>query len=489
MKRRIDWAESNVLVFVLILFPLLNGSFLSAEKADELLKIIRERPILFNQDFEIQYQEFKDTIKENLNFVEPFSINLSCSFSGNQVSPSVSEKNGEIKDQFKIDWHGEIKKEQYPYEFRFSTSSSLQLQNGKLKENMTDFKINYDFYVFPFLECYLFVQKFSDSYMSIQQRYVLGTGFLVEWEPFLTKKWKDHCDEIKRANEKLLTQVKVAESSFVNREKLKCLIENIICILDRIENDDRQKLRDFLLAHEIGRHEMAEFTDKESIIRELNGILHVLLQCRMERFAKEEIKKLIVEYLGNLKCINEVRSSCQTKVVNADNIFHDIRKKYAPIQLNLAFSVFSEIEKAEMTRLQNESESITFSFAPTQQFCWTIRPTIVLRPAEKVSCTGLFYYRFPLSKKWKVEYELFNQKNVVLTDYRKDFYIRIDYGLGEQVEWAKKITIQLIYEYHFDNAPPCLSIPDQEKLILYGANDFFAEKKHHVYSVGFQFCL
>lgn len=83
----------------------------------------------------------------------------------------------------------------YPNEFRFQASSKVQSQDKKMNENVTNLLVNYDHYILPWLEIYGFAQRFSDTYMSIQQRYDIGTGFKLECNLPASRQAKDKISE------------------------------------------------------------------------------------------------------------------------------------------------------------------------------------------------------------------------------------------------------------------------------------------------------
>jgi hypothetical protein len=72
----------------------------------------------------------------------------------------------------------------YPREFRFTTKSSFRFANDDLEDRVTAMLLNYDYYLRPKTEIYSFIERFSDSYLSIEERFEIGIGVKFEF-PFM----------------------------------------------------------------------------------------------------------------------------------------------------------------------------------------------------------------------------------------------------------------------------------------------------------------
>jgi hypothetical protein len=64
----------------------------------------------------------------------------------------------------------------YPSELTVDTFLSLQLANGQVQEDVTSLKISYDYHTTKELQYFGFVERFSDNFLSISQRYEVGFG-------------------------------------------------------------------------------------------------------------------------------------------------------------------------------------------------------------------------------------------------------------------------------------------------------------------------
>jgi hypothetical protein len=75
-----------------------------------------------------------------------------------------------------------FKKGEYPRQFRFNINTRVLYQEGNLEENVTSYLLNYDYYMRPKFEVYGFVERFTDTYLSIDHRFEIGFGIKREWQ-------------------------------------------------------------------------------------------------------------------------------------------------------------------------------------------------------------------------------------------------------------------------------------------------------------------
>ncbi len=66
----------------------------------------------------------------------------------------------------------------FPSEITVDSFLGLQLANGQVQEDVTSLKISYDYHTTSQLEYFAFAERFSDNFLSIQQRYEVGFGAL-----------------------------------------------------------------------------------------------------------------------------------------------------------------------------------------------------------------------------------------------------------------------------------------------------------------------
>jgi len=99
----------------------------------------------------------------------------------------------------KLDINASLAKSGYPNDLKFDFASSIQLKNSGVKtdylENVTSLLLSYEHLFTSYFKAYGFVERFTDTYLSIQQRYETGVGVKGEFEIGLTemgrKKIKD----------------------------------------------------------------------------------------------------------------------------------------------------------------------------------------------------------------------------------------------------------------------------------------------------------
>ncbi|MDX1476300.1 MAG: hypothetical protein R3301_01295 [Saprospiraceae bacterium] len=90
----------------------------------------------------------------------------------------------EDQEIFKINGGITLTKGSYPYELEFSTSLNILIDNGKLQENLSNLRISYDRFLElkgdPFLlEGYAFINRRSDQFLGVNQRYEIGAGLIL----------------------------------------------------------------------------------------------------------------------------------------------------------------------------------------------------------------------------------------------------------------------------------------------------------------------
>lgn len=64
----------------------------------------------------------------------------------------------------------------FPSELSVVSRLGLQLRDGRLQEDVTSLRITYDYHASRHLQYFTFAERFTDSFLSIQQRYEIGFG-------------------------------------------------------------------------------------------------------------------------------------------------------------------------------------------------------------------------------------------------------------------------------------------------------------------------
>ncbi|MDD8027285.1 MAG: hypothetical protein PHI34_12305 [Acidobacteriota bacterium] len=118
--------------------------------------------------------------------LQPLGFSLAAGYMGDASS---------IKEVNKLDISAGVAKGGYPDEFHFDFASSNQLrqysQGGSTVENVMTLQTSYERHLLPFFKIFGFLERFTDSYLSIQQRYEVGFGIKGEAEIGLTRAGRD----------------------------------------------------------------------------------------------------------------------------------------------------------------------------------------------------------------------------------------------------------------------------------------------------------
>ncbi len=102
-------------------------------------------------------------------------------FRGNEADDGEDDDN-----LYRLGTRVGISRGTYPSEFRFDAAVSIQLESGVFREDVTTFRMNYDYYVKNWLEVYGFAERFSNSFLDIDQRYEVGAGAFLGFNIGLT---------------------------------------------------------------------------------------------------------------------------------------------------------------------------------------------------------------------------------------------------------------------------------------------------------------
>jgi hypothetical protein len=110
----------------------------------------------------------------------------------------------------------------YPGEFSMDVGATLDFKRNnsdeELSEDVTSIKMSYDHYFTPKWEGFAFFERFSDSFMQIDQRYEVGTG--LKWE----KKFRHQPSKIEGA-ENLKKAIKAFVDAVEADKGTGCLLE------------------------------------------------------------------------------------------------------------------------------------------------------------------------------------------------------------------------------------------------------------------------
>ncbi|MDH3244179.1 MAG: hypothetical protein OEM26_06160 [Saprospiraceae bacterium] len=82
--------------------------------------------------------------------------------------------------QYRLGTGFDLNRGTYPDELQISSSLDVTLRNGVLEEDLSNLFVSYDRFLAKGIESYGFVRRYSDNYMSVDERYELGVGLIFE---------------------------------------------------------------------------------------------------------------------------------------------------------------------------------------------------------------------------------------------------------------------------------------------------------------------
>ena len=422
---------------------------------------------------------------------DQLQISIGGGFSENIVPDSLANLEREPKELSKLNLNSSISKGFFPNEFTFITDSSYQLEDGAVKENVTKLLLNYEYYFSKCLEGYVFVERFSDSYLSIQQRYEIGTGLKLETDSLALFQKGGEAGRFQEYGQTLQDAVeflKRKETLSYAPELLKPMAEALAKLESNLGDPGlKEQIRDIIII--MGSVSAADNPAPPLTARDLDLKLMGLIVELKESNPEEDRGDLIQRWLDDktlaLADLSKVKAFLEEKIsiLSSSKVKEAMvswRKKNALLGLGLAFSLFSEIEKAEIREEIINDVWETISLPASHRLRWVLRPSFELRPIKSVTLKGQFYFKFFL---WEP-----NGKNK-RSNTRQDHYIKLDYKLPASIAWAKALTFFIAYEFHYDSVPPRLSNDALEELAArYGIGvesiNPSADKKHYVLNLG-----
>ena len=190
-----------------IVIVIFGGLFLfsSSAYAQDLLSSIKElEKVLAEEEATKNLSWVKDLklhmkyLKEKENELRQLVLSFGAGYTGNKAGET---------SLYKLDVNAKAEKTIYPFAFRFSAGTIVQYENDKLKEDVTSLILNFDYYIASWLESFVFLDRFSDKYLSIKERYEIGAG--IKFELDLFNKKQDSCcvpsDKMEEIYKKLRT--------------------------------------------------------------------------------------------------------------------------------------------------------------------------------------------------------------------------------------------------------------------------------------------
>jgi hypothetical protein len=319
-----------------------------------------------------------------------YQLTASAGFGGDSAGSS---------ERSKASIESELKAGIYPGQFRMKAGASLDFKSDasgqSLTEDVTSILINYDHYIHPNWEGFAFMERFTDSYMQIDQRYEVGPGIKFEWR---TGKNAVLARMAKRS----------AESS----------------------RNPKPHAPDANLLKGIKAEDLAMATAK--LLETLEG--DKVRGCLLNQALKPlEVPKPVDDPRGN------------------DNpLYQALLRDTTVFEVGISLAALAEFE---------QSDTLTFmasiAGAPAEQhtakpgmrrYRWSLRPSFNWNIAEDVKLFGQFYYKPAIDKPREIGGK---------RDYRVDILTGMEWQFATiKPDSDKKIAVAFTYEWHYDSTPP-----------------------------------
>jgi len=514
--RRTDWIRCAAAVFAALVLAGPFASLHSAEPGRDLEAVVDDlrHSLPRDRDWSDHFLRMARFVLANRDQLNPLSIRLAGGFTGDEAGS---------RELSNLDLSAAISKGFCPDEFSFRAGSRFQYSNGELLESMTTLGLAFEHHFEPFLEGYVFVEGFSDKLLSIAQRLEIGTGFKLEAEIMharraVTRETDLYRESLRPGGEKgPTTYDRIADHLMDRNARLFLEMRLIRSAAEKVADDGDLPAVLKEIAAEMGeKKEMLIFAtamsgepDGWTLEPELRDRIRASFsgidwQAVIDRIvgdfsgrrrnhapddaaeSRQDAKRILGEMVtarGEASKANLARRSDLDRMrTSGERLYHILRKKHALINLGLAFSVFYELEKSEIsveyeplntgTGLENIVKD--FPLDASRRFRWVIRPSLTVRPSETLSLSGAYYLKNPLGER---------RVNGLL-DVRRDLFLSLEFKLPSRLDWAKEIGVSFEYRYNHDNIPPRLDAEvvaanTPENFALVAGTDIAATTHHH----------
>jgi hypothetical protein len=414
----------------------------------------------------------------------------------------VTASNADPATSYKINSAVTLTRGSYPQRFRLKTSVGVLLSEKKFQEDVSTLLMSYDHFTSDATGIYGFAERISDSYLSIDQRWEVGGGGYLAFRRGLTKAAARElialCHDPQLSSD-VDASSKVRSRNGWGRMARPCTpSERGDSITPR---DPRQRAKAEAARAKRDKTtqvvpELTTVTDAEAAPYATHGwdpvertVYPVVFGADLKDVSQEEKDKAAAD----LYHLREIR----------ENAIRSIQQRGARIEIGLATSVFSEIERSTIKVLVNkedksfvrvsgpntETKSVTLDGAHV--FRLTLRPTVRLRPSTHIYFEAFSYFKQRLPWTQKVNALTLDAMTKVAkvgrtTDWRVDAHSELRYILsGAETLGGEKFSVVGSYDFHWDSAPPFLStqvLKDQGILGVSG-DGISARSRHHVFKI------
>jgi hypothetical protein len=360
--------------------------------------------------------------------VNCLAIKLGASFDGKLATRKVfpPERSSQSLSSNNISLSSSFTYGVYPTEAELNTNFSFDYVDNEIaqtttfQETMSSYVFNVEQYFSPNWEGYGFIERFSNSFMGVDQRWEVGCG--LKWE-----------------GEQLTGDRRQKWQRMESNGDILAFMENLLQILEgkevyRVKIADNDYFR------------MAAALVSEGFYGRPQGDI-------------EQIVKDVRAYLDILKLFNKENEK--------GKLWQAWAKRHANAQFDLAGSFLVDITHPSLTYTilsQNaDREWLTPSvekkqFDPESKLRASLRAGVVLRPSENVEISSKWYFKLPLT----LTRIRFNDDNVY--DLRIDSFSRVGYKIPIG-KGSSKIEIGLQLDYFYDNITSFLDFDARKKII------------------------
>ncbi len=111
-----------------------------------------------------------------------FRSSVDMSLEGNEASGPITvgdEEDEERRQLYKLNSRMNASYGRYPGQFKFRAGIGVTFEDGEFREDVSDLFVAYDRYARDWAEFFVFADRSSDNFLSIDQRYEVGAGVVV----------------------------------------------------------------------------------------------------------------------------------------------------------------------------------------------------------------------------------------------------------------------------------------------------------------------
>lgn len=130
-------------------------------------------PVLIELAPSDEEKAFDAWLKGQENLEDNLTGTIGVSFTGNEAA---GESDFKVGADIKLDLGS------YPGQLRVGAGAQVQFKDNVVTEDVTKLRVSYDYYFERWLELYGFLERFTNNFLSIEQRYESGVGVLFEWD-------------------------------------------------------------------------------------------------------------------------------------------------------------------------------------------------------------------------------------------------------------------------------------------------------------------